>query len=165
VFDHLTAKGLFQNTIVVLTGDHGEEFLEHGRWGHNSTFSKEQISPPLVLWLPGLAPAEHRSLSSHLDIAPTVLRALGCTNPSDDLSLGHDLLGPVQRRYNVVSDWYSVVYSDEHDRAVFQLDAVGRPEVFHDDAPVDDPGPFLATHQAQLLEIMKGLRTFNDPRR
>ncbi len=164
LFDHLTEKGLLERTIVVVTGDHGEEFLEHGRWGHNSTFSKEQISPPLILWVPGAAPAEHHTLSSHLDIAPTVLRALGCTNPIEEVSLGHDLLGPVQRSYNVVSDWYSVVYSDDHDRAIFRLDSVGRPEVFHDDVVVDDPAPFLAAHQAQLLEIMKGLRTFADPR-
>ncbi len=165
LFDHLKERGLLDRTIVVVTGDHGEEFFEHGRWGHNSTFSKEQISPPLILWLPGAAPAERLDLSSHLDIAPTVLRALGAKNPTEDFSLGLDLMGPTRRRFNVVCDWYAVVYSDEHDRAVFQLDGIGRPDVFHDDQPVADPGPFLSTHRDDVFQIMKDLRVFNDPRR
>jgi uncharacterized protein len=158
IFDHLKAKGLLERTIVVVTGDHREEFREHGRWGHNSAFSKEQISPPLVLRLPGAAPAERRDLTSHLDIAPTVLRALGVTNPASDLSLGHDLLGPERRRYNVVCDWYTVVWSDERTRAAFRLGDVRGAEV-----TVDDPGPFLAEHQADLLEVMAGLRAFRQP--
>jgi len=45
VFDTLQTQGLLENTIVIVTGDHGEEFMENGRWGHNSTFSQQQIAP------------------------------------------------------------------------------------------------------------------------
>ena len=43
ITEHLQAKGLLDNTMIVITGDHGEEFMEKGRWGHNSTFGDEQI--------------------------------------------------------------------------------------------------------------------------
>ena len=56
VFDYLKEKNLLDSTIVILLGDHGEEFMEHGYWGHNSTFVDEQIRTPLVIWMPGKAP-------------------------------------------------------------------------------------------------------------
>ena len=42
VIDHLRQRNLLDSTIVILVGDHGEEFMEHGFWGHNSTFSDPQ---------------------------------------------------------------------------------------------------------------------------
>jgi membrane-anchored protein YejM (alkaline phosphatase superfamily) len=164
VIEHLEKRGLLDKTIVVITGDHGEEFMEHGRWGHNSTFSREQISPPLILWVPGAGAKEHPELSSHHDLAPTVLRALGVTNPPEDYCQGEDLLGARKRRYNVVSDWYSVVYSDEHYRAIFKLTEVGRPVVTYDDVPIAEPTQFLVEKKPQLLEIMAGLRAFRGKR-
>ena len=56
VFAYLKEKNLLDSTIVILLGDHGEEFMEHGYWGHNSTFVNEQIRTPLVIWMPGQAP-------------------------------------------------------------------------------------------------------------
>ena len=57
LIDHLDASGELDNTIVVVTGDHGEEFLEHGRWGHGSAFIDEQMRVPLVMRIPGRAHA------------------------------------------------------------------------------------------------------------
>src|SRR4030095_12363055 len=67
ILKYLDEKGLMSSTIVLITGDHGEEFMEHGRWGHNSTFSEEQIRVPFVLWVPGRQPEEVNRMSSHLD--------------------------------------------------------------------------------------------------
>jgi membrane-anchored protein YejM (alkaline phosphatase superfamily) len=39
IFQYLEREGLLESTIVVVTGDHGEEFMDSGRWGHNSQFS------------------------------------------------------------------------------------------------------------------------------
>src|SRR5579885_1054152 len=58
--DWLDAHGLLATTVVVVTGDHGEEFNEHGYWGHNGAFTPEQLRVPLVLYVPGLAPARHQ---------------------------------------------------------------------------------------------------------
>ncbi len=167
VLDRLEERGLLDSTLVVITGDHGEEFLEHGRWGHNSAFVSSQMRPPLVLHVPGAAPAEHQELTSHLDVAPTLLRALGVTNPPSDYSQGLDLLGPERRRFAVLADWYSIAVATGpggRDVGVFPLGAGGRQEVRHDDVVVDDPGPFHEAHRDELLEVMRGLRTFAAPR-
>jgi membrane-anchored protein YejM (alkaline phosphatase superfamily) len=93
------------NTIVLITGDHGEEFLEKGRLGHNSEFHEEQVRVPLVLWIPGDGAHEVDTMTSHVDIPPTILPLLGVSNPPEDYSLGRDLRGAGLREWTVVADW------------------------------------------------------------
>lgn len=51
-FDWMKAEGLYDNTIIVITSDHGEEFLEHDGWWHGTTLYDEQIHIPLIVKLP-----------------------------------------------------------------------------------------------------------------
>ena len=65
------------NLIIVVTGDHGEAFWEHGFGGHTeTTLSNQLIQVPLVMCLPGVAGAEV-PLSSNPDIWPSILEYLG----------------------------------------------------------------------------------------
>ncbi len=66
-----------ENTILVITGDHGEEFFEQGRLGHASSLSEPQIRTPCLMYVPGLASQECDFLTSHADIIPSVEDALG----------------------------------------------------------------------------------------
>ncbi len=107
VFDYLKDKELLKNTIVIVTGDHGEEFMENGYWGHNSTFSEQQTRVPLIIHVPNTAPAQHEELSSHLDIPATVMRVLGNKASSSTYSFGSDLLDENYHRDSaVISDWH-----------------------------------------------------------
>ena len=119
IFEYLESHQLLESTIVLIAGDHGEEFMEKGRWGHGSTFVEEQIRTPLILWVPGKPPAEITNLTSHLDIPATLLPLLGAANPPEDYSLGFDLLGPVKREFTVLSEWNEVAYVSPGYKAVF----------------------------------------------
>lgn len=79
LLDYLKSHNMMDNTIVLFTGDHGEEFMEKGHWGHGhgNTFPEEQIRVPLVLHLPGRKPEVIRHRTTHLEIAPTLLGELG----------------------------------------------------------------------------------------
>ncbi|HEX6735029.1 MAG TPA: sulfatase-like hydrolase/transferase [Azonexus sp.] len=81
---HLEETGMLDRTVLLFTGDHGEEFMEKGRWGHGhgSTFPEEQVRVPLVLWRPGVAPAVVTHRTSHLQVAPTLLGYLGIDQPA-----------------------------------------------------------------------------------
>src|SRR5690606_23212047 len=46
--DWMDAEGLFENTVLVVVSDHGEEFYEHGRIGHGSLPWEEVLRPPLL---------------------------------------------------------------------------------------------------------------------
>ncbi len=98
-------RRLLEHTIVLVTGDHGEAFLERGRWGHQSAFDRFQTQTPLVLHAPGVPPAVVSRMTSHLDIPATILGLLGVSNAPSDYSLGMDLLGPEVRTETVVSGW------------------------------------------------------------
>jgi len=79
------------NTIVVVTGDHGQSFNEthDNTWGHNSDFSDYQVRVPFVVRWPGRAPDSVQRLTSHVDWVPTLLTdAFGCTTPIDRYSTG-----------------------------------------------------------------------------
>jgi arylsulfatase A-like enzyme len=81
----LEARGRFANAILVYTSDHGEEFFEHGHWGHNRTLFEESTHVPLLVSFP--APVRFPSLpraaavipdvASSVDVLPTILDYVG----------------------------------------------------------------------------------------
>jgi arylsulfatase A-like enzyme len=52
-FGWMKAEGIYDNTVIIITADHGEEFLEHGGWWHGTTLYDEQVHLPLIVKLPG----------------------------------------------------------------------------------------------------------------
>ena len=85
---------LTDDTIVVVTGDHGQAFNEthDNSWGHNSNFSDFEARVPFAVRWPGRAPIVVERPTSHMDWAPTLLTdAFGCTTPIDRYSTGAPL--------------------------------------------------------------------------
>ena len=76
------------NTIIVLVADHGEEFLDHGRWGHwESNLFDEILRVPLIVLIPnGPHGRVIRQQVRLLDLMPTILDLCGCP-------ISNDLLG------------------------------------------------------------------------
>ena len=164
VFDALAERGLLDSTIVVVTGDHGEEFLENGRWGHNSAFSEQQIRVPFVLRVPGGRQAVVDRITSHLDVAPTLLDALGVANPPSEYSLGQSLLAAdPPRRYVLVSDWSRVAYVDRDAKATFptrRMTFFQHEVADRHDAPVAEPEPWLRAHASDFAGVLSELARF-----
>ncbi len=73
--EHLRLSG---NTLIILTADHGEEFLEHGHFLHGGGPSEELIHVPLIFRLPKVIPQGRTipDLARHIDVMPTVLELL-----------------------------------------------------------------------------------------
>ncbi len=87
----LEKKNLLSRTIVVITSDHGEEFFEHGVFGHRQNLYDTTLRIPLILWCPGLVPSGLviEEQVRIIDIMPTVLDLLGM-EPSPE-ALGKSL--------------------------------------------------------------------------
>lgn len=79
LFETLKKEGLTEDTLFVITGDHGEGFAEHGQIAHNGTAYEEGMRVPLILYSPGnIAPGSViNGLRQHIDIMPTVLEFAG----------------------------------------------------------------------------------------
>ena len=81
LLNRLKAFNLYENSIIVFTGDHGEEFFDHGAVGHGRTLYNDQIAIPLIMKMPGLTQGVHEERAQHLDIYPTLLDAAGVAEP------------------------------------------------------------------------------------
>ncbi|WP_329915610.1 DUF3413 domain-containing protein [Stenotrophomonas sepilia] len=127
LLDDLRAQGLAEDTIVLVTGDHAEEFndLKLNYWGHNGNFSDYQLQVPFVLHWPGRAAGRDARTSSHEDWVPTLMRhALGCENALTDYSTGQDLLAePQGPRALVVESWSQRAV--RHGDAIYVFDKFG----------------------------------------
>jgi arylsulfatase A-like enzyme len=73
----LRERGLWDQSLVIFTADHGEELFDHGGFEHGHTLYNELLHVPLVFWGPGLAPRRSAAPVSIADITPTILDALG----------------------------------------------------------------------------------------
>jgi arylsulfatase len=131
LFLSLEQRGLLSDAIVVVTADHGEEFLEHGYVGHHQALYEESIRVPLLVLAPEMeGPAVVTTAVSLLDVAPTVLDLAGIASPESfegrSLLPGASSLGRTSARPYVVSELLRVKivpYKSSHERAVM---AAGR---------------------------------------
>lgn len=111
-------QGLLENSIVVVTGDHGQEFNDNQRnyWGHGSNFTRYQTGVPLLLYSSTLAPAVHWHRTSHFDVMPTLMREyLGCDEPFSTHSVGRSLFEPGGREPMLLSEYadFAIVLPDQ----------------------------------------------------
>ncbi|HEY9542287.1 sulfatase-like hydrolase/transferase [Prevotella sp.] len=105
--DKLKQKDLLRNTVVIITGDHGQEFNENhcNYWGHSSNYSQWQIHVPLIYYYPGCKPALRHHRTTHYDLSPTLLhQVLGVQNPPSDLSMGHYLHDTAPRDWHLTGN-------------------------------------------------------------
>ena len=80
----LEELGLTEDTLVIVTADHGDEFFEHQSLGHRSTLFEEQVRVPMVLRFPGRLPEGRRveGLVSTIDLPATVMELLDLDGPA-----------------------------------------------------------------------------------
>lgn len=98
LIDALERRGALEDALIVYTSDHGEEFFEHGRYGHDKTLFEESIRVPLLisapppLRFPPLPRPTGRvdAVVSSVDLLPTILDAAGA--PPDPGARGRSLM-------------------------------------------------------------------------
>jgi membrane-anchored protein YejM (alkaline phosphatase superfamily) len=106
MIEAIKQKGLYDNSIIIFTSDHGQEFFEYGFFGHNSAFSRSQVSPPFIMHLPNKEHRDIDKMTSHLDVPATLLSILGVENPPSDYSNGSNMLDiDFHRDYTFVAKW------------------------------------------------------------
>ena len=165
LMDYLEKNGMLDNTIVLFTGDHGEEFMENGHWGHghNRSLPEQQVRVPLILHLPGQQPAVISHRTSHLQIAPTLLEQLGVTETSAHYSSAPSLQQKMP--YFVAGDYDYMTVFDEHFKITFPFTGSDYLRyTVHDgqDKPVSrqQRSEVMAAYQDRIDEVIKESRRF-----
>lgn len=121
VLKELEKRGLWEDTLVVATSDHGSEFLEHGFHEKKLNLYEEISRVPLIFRLPGVLPEGKRivGLCETMDIAPTILEVCSIPVPEwmDGRSLLPRMLGDESARpseYIVAHTLHETIYLYEH---------------------------------------------------
>jgi len=77
LFQTIDELGLEEDTVFILTSDHGEAFLEHGRLEHGARLDEEVVRVPLLFWGRGVPAALRvRVPAAHMDLTPTILELM-----------------------------------------------------------------------------------------
>ncbi len=108
LFDQYKELGLYEDTVFVLYGDHGEGFAEHGRYQHDNTIYEEGLRIPLLFHDPGRFENGERVTApvSQLDILPTVADLLGYEVEGGDYK-GNSLLQPLPKARTLMAGCWS----------------------------------------------------------
>ena len=84
LLDALRSQGLYDESLIVLTADHGDAFFAHGRFGHNRTLYDDMVRIPLIMKFPRsaqIAPRRIGALVETVDVLPTLFDFLGFSLP------------------------------------------------------------------------------------
>ena len=163
VFADLEAKGVLDNTIVVIASNHGTEFNETGNntWGSGSNYSKYQIKVPLIIHWPDHAAQDVTRLTSNLDVVPTLMESLlnVATAPSN-YSSGVSLFDQNNdRRWILAGNDDDIVVVQKKQTTV--VDKYGNYNVYDNNYQLKDEGkPKLST----LMQVMNELKRFYEPK-
>lgn len=116
VLDALKKAGLEENTIVVLTGDHGYMLGHHGRFEKHCCY-EPAVRAPLLVRLPGVTkPGSTSALTEFIDVAPTLLEACGVKVP--DSVQGKSLLPVLSGKVATHRERVFVEYSENEEAMV-----------------------------------------------
>ncbi len=105
ILDDLQQKGLLENTIVIITGDHSQEYNENKKnfWGHNSNYTKYQLQVPFLLYDKNRKPETFHHWTAHYDVVPTLMcDYFNCTTPEKNYSSGKNLFDTTERTWLLV---------------------------------------------------------------
>ena len=123
IFKKLKQEELFENSIVVLTADHGSEKYEHGHWGHASAFTKEQIKVPFWLLYPKSGTHKIKKFTDHHDFVTTIFELMGEKYGVEYHSIGKNMISETNKEYHIASshsNW--VVFNEKYkvDSTIFE---------------------------------------------
>lgn len=95
VLSGLSDMDFDDNTVVVFTGDHGEEFGDHGGRDHGHTLYQELLHQPLIMRVPGLEPGRYGEMVRSIDVPATLLDLAGVKRAAE--SMGQSLRPALER--------------------------------------------------------------------
>ena len=159
----LKEKSLLKSTRIIVTADHGEEFFESGGFGHNHSFSEQQVKPLMMVSFPDGRHEVVSHMTSHADVVPTLMNWLGVVNPPSDYCFGQDLFADqYHRTYAVSGNWNNTTIITPEHKLVFSTkpSPVNATRVYdaksYDKLPVGEAGRYGDV----IMKVMQENRCF-----
>lgn len=107
VLNFLRKQNVLDDTLLIITADHGEHFGEHNLYSHVASLYEPVLHIPMIVRSPGLVPGGSRSsqLVQLVDIMPTILEALDLRYPGDLRLYGSSLLSKPNEERHLYAEW------------------------------------------------------------
>jgi hypothetical protein len=159
-------SGDWDNTILLITGDHGEEFGELGYWGHTGNFAEYQTRTPFVMKMPGMGAEIVEQRTSHTDFVPTVMRQIKCDEPIEKYSNGRDLFNSSETNYLLSAGWddaamlypdYTIIFSTE----TYNSSPLEVRDIKYKLLPEADQTKILEEKRKDLMDLMQEMKQFS----
>jgi membrane-anchored protein YejM (alkaline phosphatase superfamily) len=109
----LKRMGKYDNTILIVTSDHAEEFADTSptRFGHGSNYTKYQTQVPLIIHWPGKPAHQFDHRTTSIDVSATLIdELLNCENPITDYSNGESLFNEQSRDVQIMASYYNYAF-------------------------------------------------------
>jgi len=164
-FTDLQDLGLLENTTIVITSDHGEEFLEHRRLGHSQVYP-EDVQVPLLVLEPGATSGRRiPELTELIDVAPTLYDLAGIPTPAD---LSGESLLHLLRGGSTDSSWaYSESLGRTSQRSLFSTESGVTHQVVITSLAAEPDGIWVtkaAGFETTSPTLAFSIASFNQPR-
>lgn len=144
--------------LVIFTGDHGEEFREHGRVGHASDVTELQLHVPMLVFDEKLPTGQVEAVTGHIDLVPTLFDLLGDTHSPEQLGDGIPMSRPDPRRYLLTTiGWearYALIGRDLKVRFGAGLPGTELSDLW--DRPLPDAQERFAAEAPRILRRLRG---------
>jgi hypothetical protein len=163
----LKTQGLYDNSVVVLTADHGDSLGEQGRWGHAYTIFPEIMRVPMIVHLPVAWKQKYQSnpdaLAFNSDITPSLYYLLGHRPIQNSELLGKPLFTEHREELNsykhenfLVASSYAAVYGilSGEGRFLYTADAVNLKESWFDMSETQPSARYVTTSMRVMYEKM-----------
>ena len=128
VVEDLKSKKLADKTVIIITGDHGQELNDNKKnfWGHNSNYSPTQLKVPLLIRWPGKDARAIDQLTTHYDFAPTVMKEFfDCNTDVKSYSYGQNLFDLHEKHQFVAASYLDYAVLDLKKNQIMTIDQFG----------------------------------------
>ena len=168
LFAAVRETGLADNTLIVITGDHGQAFgYPHDSYGQGHTVYEEDVNVPLMLWFPGrFRPAPRpAAIGSHVDLAPTIADLTGLPPAPDwqGRSLFDTSRAP-RAYFYVAEDTFRLGVREGAWKYIYDL-REGSEELYRLDTDPTEQRNLAATEQARCVRLRQRLAAWAEANR
>ena len=168
LFEAIRRAGLEQDTLIVVTGDHGQAFGDpHDSYMQGRTIYEEDVKVPLLIWYPRLYRSVTRSatIGSHIDLAPTIAGLAGLPSAAD--WQGRSLLDPAhppRAYFYVAEDHFTMGVREANWKYIFDL-REGAEELYDLDADPSERHNLAAAQPSRCARLRQRLAAWTDANR
>ena len=168
LFDAVRQAGLSDNTLIVITGDHGQAFgYPHDTYIQGRTIYEEDVHVPLMIWSPRLPRATPRPavVGSHIDLAPTIAELAGVPAAPDwrGRSL-FDRSRPPRAYFYVAEDHFRLGVREDQWKYIFDL-REGNEELYDLGSDPDEQHNIAAREPARCARLRQRLSAWAESNR